>query len=110
MGVSDKDFDNIIIDGNKGNENNKDDGVIPSEIYGVSHGHVIEMNKQKQKQNNLKDNKSTSTTNTNTKVDPKKQTQTKKSNVSTKVNNTGNKNTKTNYTANKFTKGKTGKK
>ena len=110
MGVSDKDFDNIIIDGNKGNENNKDDGVIPSEIYGVSHGHVIEMNKQKQKQNNLKDNKSTSTTISNTKVDPKKQTQTKKSNVSTKVNNTGNKNTKTNYTANKFTKGKTGKK
>ena len=109
MGISKKN-DNNIIEDNKNNE----DGVIPSEIYGVSHGQFIEMNKPKQ--NNAQNDKASSTTTntnvTNNKKDNKKptQTQAKKNNVTSKPSNTGTKNTKFNYQPGKNTKGKTGKK
>jgi len=106
-------FINNIIEDNEDNKNNED-GVIPSEIYGVSHGQFIEMNKPKQ--NNAQNDKASSTTTntnvTNNKKDNKKptQTQAKKNNVPSKPSNTGTKNTKFNYQPGKNTKGKTGKK
>ena len=108
MGINDKDLNNIID-----NVNNHEEGAIQSEIYGVSHGKFIEMNKQKQ--NNSQGNKINSpvkNTNTNNKKDIKKptQTQAKKSNVPSKPAYTGTKNTKVNYPASKYSKGKTGKK
>ena len=112
MGISKKN-DNNIIEDNENNKNNED-GVIPSEIYGVSHGQFIEMNKPKQ--NNAQNDKVSSTTTntnvTNNKKDNKKptQTQAKKNNVPSKPSNTGTKNTKFNYQPGKNIKGKTGKK
>ena len=47
IGISDKEFNNIIGEENKENNEN-DEGVIPSEIYGVSHGQFVEMKKQKE--------------------------------------------------------------
>ena len=99
-----------IVEGSKETE----DGVIPSEIYGVSHGKFVEM--KKQNQTNNKTNKNTNATTTNNKTDTKKPTvQNKKSNVIPKKDNVNtnkntSKNTKTNYAASKYTKGKFGKK
>ena len=107
IGISDKDYNNIVGEENK-QENNE--GVIQSEIYGVSHGQFVEM--KKTNQNNINTNNKTTSTGTNTnKPDNKKNAQpAKKSNVQTKTNNFGSKNTKGNYGTSKYGKGKTGKK
>ena len=113
-----KDGNNIIIDEtnelNENNEKETEEGVIPSEIYGVSHGQFVEM--KKQNQINTKSNKNTNTTTINNKNDNKKPTvQNKKSNVIPKKDNVNtskniSKNTKSNYATSKYTKGKFGKK
>ena len=111
MGVS-KENENNINEDEENKEINKinDEGVIPSEIYGVSHGQFVEMKKKSQDTKSVK-TASTTTTNNN-KQDIKKptQTQNKKNTTTSKVNNASQKNTKINHPANKYTKGKTGKK
>ena len=114
MGVSKKD-DNNINEEEEGKEINKinEEDVIPSEIYGVSHGQFVEMKKKNQDNKSEKSEKTVATAiSNNNKQDIKKpnQTQNKKGNTTSKVNNASQKNTKTNYPANKYAKGKTGKK
>ena len=95
MGVS-KENENNINEDEENKEINKinDEGVIPSEIYGVSHGQFVEMKKKSQDTKSVK-TASTTTTNNN-KQDIKKptQTQNKKNTITSKVNNASQKNTK----------------
>ena len=114
MGKEDKD-ENKIEEDEKGT--NIDDGVIPSEIYGVSHGQFVEMKKPKEN-NSIKtatnNNKNIPASNNNNKADNKKPVQPKKSNVTTSKTNTfGSKNTKSSTnstTSSRYNKGKPGKK
>ena len=88
--------ENKIINEDNIDESNKNDDVdvIPSEIYGVSHGQFVEMKKKSQDTKSVK-TASTTTTNNN-KQDIKKptQTQNKKNATTSKVNNASQKNNK----------------
>ena len=116
--------ENKIINEDNIDESNKNDDVevIPSEIYGVSHGQFVEMkkhtDKEKEKENNsiktASTNKTNPISNNNNKADNKKPVQPKKNNVTTKTNTYGSKNSKSTNTTtssfNKYNKGKPGKK
>ncbi len=116
--------ENKIINEDNIDESNKNDDVevIPSEIYGVSHGQFVEMkkhtDKEKEKENNsiktASTNKTNPISNNNNKADNKKPIQPKKNNVTTKTNTYGSKNSKSTNTTtssfNKYNKGKPGKK